>query len=164
MPLSLGTESYCETVDFRLTKDVDLVELADRINKTLPDDIHITSISEPVFKAADIKWADYKITFNSPSPDFLNTADEKLSSDEIIVEKKGKKGRHKIVKEVNIKEHIKSFELSEDGENVILNITLAAGLSVNINPSLVIGVIAGEGADVDIVKLQSYTENMEIFR
>lgn len=164
MPLSLGTESYCETVDFRLTEDVSLKELADRINNTLPPDIRATEIAEPKYSAHDIKYAEYKITFNEPSADFLKTANEKLSSDEIIVEKKGKKGRHKITKEVNIKEHIKSFELCEDGKNVVLHIFLSAGTSFNINPSLVIGAIAGENTDCDIVKLQSYTENMEIFK
>lgn len=164
MPLSLGTESYCETVDFRLVEDADLNELAERINAALPDDICVTEIARPKFKASDIKWAEYKIIFNSFEADFIKKANEKLSSDEIIAEKKGKQGRRKIVKEVNIKEHIKSFELFEDGEAAVLNIVLAAGPSVNINPSLVIGAIAGESADCDIVKVQSYTDNMEIFK
>lgn len=168
MPLSLGTESYCETVDFRLTEDVDLKELTERINKTLPPDIRVTEIAEPKFTAHDIKYAEYKITFNSPSNDFLTVANERLSSDEIIVEKKGKQGRRKVTKEVNIKEHIKSFELTEDGGNVVLHIFLSAGTSFNINPSLVIGAIIKDTdvdeASCDIVKVQSYTENMEIFK
>ena len=85
-----------------------------------------------------------------------------------MVLKKSKKGRNKVEKEVNIKEHIKSFELSEDNGKLILNTVLSSGTSVNINPMLLIGALVKDTAtdeqDVDIIKVQSYTENMEIFK
>ena len=73
-----------------------------------------------------------------------------------------------IDKEVNIKEHIKSFELNEEDSKLILETVLSSGTSININPMLLIGALVKDTAtdeqDVDIIKVQSYTDTMEIFR
>ena len=168
MPLSLGFESLCETVDFRLMEETDLNELAERINNALPVDITVTDIYVYETSPNDIRWAEYKIIFNNPDKLLLEQAEIILSSDEIMVLKKSKKGRNKVEKEVNIKEHIKSFELNEENGKLILNTVLSSGTSVNINPMLLIGALVKDTAtdeqDVDIIKVQSYTENMEIFK
>lgn len=168
MPLSLGFESLCETVDFRLMEETDLNELAERINNALPVDITVKEIYVYETSPNDIRWAEYKIIFNNPDKLLLGQAEKILSSDEIMVLKKSKKGRNKVEKEVNIKEHIKSFELSEENGKLILNTVLSSGTSVNINPMLLIGALVKDTAtdeqDVDIIKVQSYTENMEIFK
>ena len=168
MPLSLGFESLCETVDFRLMEETDLNELAERINNALPVDITVKEIYVYETSPNDIRWAEYKIIFNNPDKLLLEQAEKILSSEEIMVLKKSKKGRNKVEKEVIIKEHIKSFELSEDNGKLILNTVLSSGTSVNINPMLLIGALVKDTAtdeqDVDIIKVQSYTENMEIFK
>ena len=168
MPLSLGFESLCETVDFRLMEETDLNELAERINNALPVDITVKEIYVYETSPNDIRWAEYKIIFNNPDKLLLEQTEKILSSEEIMVLKKSKKGRNKVEKEVNIKEHIKSFELSEENGKLILNTVLSSGTSVNINPMLLIGALVKDTAtdeqDVDIIKVQSYTENMEIFK
>lgn len=168
MPLSLGFESLCETVDFRLMEETDLNELAERLNNALPVDITVKEIYVYETSPNDIRWAEYKIIFNNPDKLLSRQAEKILSSDEIMVLKKSKKGRNKVEKEVNIKEHIKSFELSEENGKLILNTVLSSGTSVNINPMLLIGALvkntATDEQDVDIIKVQSYTENMEIFK
>lgn len=168
MPLSLGVESYCETVDFRLLENVDLTELTERLNNALPADITVKRIAEPVFSAADIRYAEYEIIFNNPDELLLQNAHSMLSSDEIIVPKKVKQGRKKVEKEVNIKEHIRTYELIEKDGKLILKTVLSSGNTTNINPSLLIGALTKDtntdSQDVDIIKLKSYTENMEIFR
>lgn len=168
MPLSLGFESLCETVDFRLMEEVDLEELATRLNNALPVDITVKEIYVYETSPNDIRWAEYKIIFNNPDNALLETAEKKLLSNEIIVEKKAKQGRKKVNKEVNIKEHIKSFELTEENGKLILNTVLSSGTSININPMLLIGALVKntgtDEQDVDIIKIQSYTENMEVFK
>ncbi len=168
MPLSLGFESYCETVDFRLTEDIDLVELTERLNNTLPVDITVKKIALPHMSPNDIRWAEYEIIFNNPDELLLNNAHSILSADEILVEKKGKQGRKKVAKEVNIKEHIRTYELKEKEGKLILKTVLSSGTSVNINPMLLIGALTKntntDEQDVDVIKLKSYTENMGIFR
>lgn len=168
MPLSLGFESLCETVDFRLMEEVDLEELATRLNNALPVDITVKEIYVYETSPNDIRWAGYKIIFNNPDNALLETAEKKLLSNEIIVEKKAKQGRKKVNKEVNIKEHIKSFELTEENGKLVLNTVLSSGTSININPMLLIGALVKDTGtdeqDVDIIKIQSYTENMEVFK
>lgn len=168
MPLSLGFESYCETVDFRITEDADLNELAERINNALPVDITVKKIAIPVMSPNDIVWAEYEIIFNNPDSLLLENAEKVLSSSEIIVMKKAKQGRKKVDKEVNIKENIKSYTLYEDDSKLILKTLLSSGTKVNINPTLLIGALVKgtetDEQDVDIIKIQSYTENMEEFK
>ncbi len=168
MPLSLGFESLCETVDFRLMEEVNLKELAEKVNNALPVDITVKEIYVPEMSPNDIRWAEYKIIFNNPDSLFLEKAELILSLDEILVLKKAKQGRKKIEKEVNIKEHIKSFELAENNGKLVLNTVLSSGTSVNINPMLLIGALTKDTEtdeqDVDIIKVQSFTENMEVFR
>ncbi len=168
MPLSLGFESLCETVDFRLMDEVDLEELSKRINDALPVDITVKEIYIPNTSPNDIRWAEYKIIFNNPDKLLLESAESRLSNDEIIVMKKAKQGRKKVEKPVNIKEHIKSYTLNECDGKLVLNTVLSSGTSNNINPMLLIGVLTKDTEtdeqDVDITKVQSYTENMEIFK
>lgn len=185
MPLSLGTESFCETVDFRLTQDVDLSFLAEKINGVLPPDIRVKRISKPVYKPDEISFAEYEIRFYDVSENFYSVAMDLLKSDEIMAEKKVKQGRKKTVKEVNIKEHIKRFSLRNEvfsdvlsesnGYSVtsqktdaVLNVFLSSGTKANINPSLLINALLKRcddfEIDFDIVKKQSYIENGEIFR
>ncbi len=168
MPLSLGFESLCETVDFRLMEEVDLTELAQKINDALPVDITVKEIYAPSTSSNDIRWAEYKIIFNNPDKALLELAESRLSSEEIIVMKKAKQGRKKVEKPVNIKEHIKSYDLNEDNGRLILNTTLSSGTSQNINPMLLIGVLVRDTEtdeqDVDILKVRNLTENMEIFK
>ena len=168
MPLSLGFESLCETVDFRLMEEVDLEELAERINNALPVDITVKEIYVYETSPNDIRWAEYKIIFNNPDALLLDKAESVLSADEIMVLKKAKQGRKKVEKEVNIKEHIKSFELNNEDGKLILNTVLSSGTSININPMLLIGALVKDTQtdeqDVDIIKKQSYTENMEEFK
>ncbi len=168
MPLSLGFESLCETVDFRLLEQVDLNELAKKINDALPVDITVKEIYVYEASPNDIRWAEYKIIFNNPDKLLSEQAEKILSADEILVLKKAKQGRKKVDKEVNIKEHIKSFELTEKDGKLVLNTVLSSGTSININPMLLIGVLVKDTEtdeqDVDIIKVQSYTEDMEVFR
>lgn len=168
MPLSLGFESLCETVDFRLMEEVDLKKLANQINDVLPVDITVKEIYVYETSPNDIRWAEYKVIFNNPDNLLLEQAEKILSADEIMVLKKAKRGRKKVEKEVNIKEHIKSFELENDDGKLVLKTVLSSGTSININPMLLIGALTKDTEtdeqDVDIIKVQSYTENMEVFR
>lgn len=164
MPLSLGTESYCETVDIRLMQEEDLDELASRLDSALPPDVHITKIALPEFSPQEIAWADYKIVFNGADENLASRANAVLSSDKITVLKKVKQGREKVEREVDIKDKILKFSIDTENEDPILYITLASGMQNNINPSLIIGkIVEGSSTDADsasIFKLKSYTAEL----
>lgn len=165
MPLSLGVESYCETVDIRLMQEEDLEELAVRLDTALPPDIHVSKIAIPVLTPQEIAWADYKIIFNNPDKNLISRAESIFEGDEITVMKKVKQGREKVEKPVDVKGKILRYSLESENEKVVLNITLSSGMQNNINPSLLIGkIIEGSETDadaVDILKLKSYTSNLK---
>lgn len=165
MPLSLGVESYCETVDIRLMQEEDLEELAVRLDNALPPDIHVSKIALPVLTPQEIAWADYKIIFNNPDKNLVSRAESIFEGDEITVMKKVKQGREKIEKQVDVKDKILRYALENENEKVVLNITLSSGMQNNINPSLLIGkIIEGSETDadaVDILKLKSYTSDLK---
>lgn len=165
MPLSLGVESYCETVDIRLMQEEDLEELAVRLDTALPPDIHVSKIAIPVLTPQEIAWADYKIIFNNPDKNLISRAESIFEGDEITVMKKVKQGREKVEKQVDVKGKILRYSLESENEKVVLNITLSSGMQNNINPSLLIGkIIEGSETDadaVDILKLKSYTSDLK---
>lgn len=168
MPLSLGYESLCETVDFRLVEEMDFQLAADSLNKALPNGFEVKRISKPVFAASDISYAQYEITFENYTEELCQKSRSVISLDEITVEKKVKQGKKKAVRSVNIREHIKEYSVSEKNKALVIKTTLSAGTKNNINPSLLIeALVKGTGfevTDADVKKIQTYTENSEIFR
>lgn len=161
MPLSLGTESYCETVDIRLMQEENLDELTARLDSALPPDIHVTKIAVPKLTPQEIAWADYRITFEGVDEEFPERAEKILSDDQITVIKKVKKGREKVDRQVDIKDKILKYSIDSENGLTVLNITLSSGIQNNINPSLVIGKLT-ENSSIDsdcasTIKLKSYT-------
>ena len=115
LPLSLGVESLCESVDIRILDDITNEEVKN---------------SDYVFK---IEFAD-----NQAALEKINAV---LASDEILALKKAKKGKRRILKESNIKEFIVKYNTSIRGNNVIINTRLCAGPDRNLNPILLFDTI-----------------------
>lgn len=168
LPLSLGTESFCESVDIRMLDETPLDEIKDRLNETLPPDIRITKVAEPVHKADEIAFAEFEIRLNTDNPEKVKASvEEKISASEIIVEKKAKQGRKKVLKPVDIKGNIHSYELETGEKYVLLKIIISAGTKTNINPSLLIDAVTADVKDdiesVDIKKNKMLLEDLTQF-
>ena len=168
LPLSLGTESFCESVDIRMLDETPLDEIKDKLNETLPPDIRITKVAEPVHKADEIAFAEFEIYFNTDRPEEVKAyIEEKISASEIIVEKKAKQGRKKVLKPVDIKGNIHTYELETGEKYVLLKIIISAGTKTNINPSLLIDAVTAEVKDdiesVDIKKNKMLLEDLTQF-
>ena len=124
LPLSLGQEGEHEAMDFRLTEDVPYYEVKERLNAALPPDIRVTEITVPKDKNTDITAARWQIDFTC-DPEKLRRLCEK---EQINVEKRTKKG----VSTVDLKPLMTDVEFI--GSRLL--VTLPAGNSFNINPSL----------------------------
>lgn len=142
LPLSLGVESCCESVDIRIVGDISNDELKKNINQMLPSGIQIVEIVDDFRDSSEIVFSDYvyKIEF-SDNELALKKITEVLDSDEILAEKKAKKGKRRIVKETNIKPFIDKYNISIRGTDIVLNIRLAAGNEKNLNPTLLFDTI-----------------------
>ena len=120
---------------------------------------------EAKYKPADIDSALYEavLTSDDTSVKELYTATAQLlESDEIPVEKKTKKG----FKTVNLKEYVRTFSLSLGESSVTLSITLPAGSSTNINPTLFVTALEKKTSVeifYDISRKEIYTKEGEPF-
>ena len=71
------------------------------------------------------------------------------------------------MKTVDIKQSIKSFEIDEKFDFVLLNVVLSAGSSDNVNPNLLVSAFENYSAltvDADITRIDLYNSDMELFR
>lgn len=137
LPLSLGVESLCESVDLRITGEITNKEIKDRLNSVLPEDLKIIDVYDDFRDNSEIVYSDYVYKFEfADNDEALQRLKKVLESDEILAEKKAKQGRHRVVKETNIKEFIDKYNLSIRNGEIVLNIRLEAGTQRNLNPTL----------------------------
>lgn len=142
LPLSLGVESLCESVDLRIIGDITNDEIKNRLNNVLPQDIKIVDVYDDFRDNSEIVYSDYvyKFEFKDNEAAFEKIKSV-LSSDEIIALKKGKQGRKRVMKETNIKSFIDKYSISIRNDVIVLNIRLLAGPEKNLNPSLLFDTI-----------------------
>lgn len=167
LPLSLGMESICESMDMRIEGDSSNEDIFGMLKNNMPPGIEIIKVSDPLFEPKKITFGEFDIFFDcgDNSDETVALIDDMLSKDELIVQKLGKKGRHKVLKDINLSEFIKSYSLSSFGERVKLTVILPAGSTTNVNPSLLADEIqkrAG-GISYTLIRKQLLTENMEQF-
>ncbi|MBQ8868598.1 MAG: DUF2344 domain-containing protein [Oscillospiraceae bacterium] len=163
LPLALGTESNCESVDMRLIDDISFNEVKDRLNAVLPVGIEVIEVSEPVMKASVISSSMYLVRLYGVA-DKKTAMDAFLAQDEIMAIKKGKAGE----KLVNIKNFVYGYEVNADGSDLCLWLKLASGNQNTLNPQLLIGVfsqqhnVSVEGAF--LLRTKVLCENGEEFK
>lgn len=142
LPLSLGVESLCESVDLRIVGDITNEDIKSRLNSVLPEGLKIVDVYDDFRDNSEIVYSDYVYKFEFKDNE---TAYEKiksvLESDEILALKKGKQGRKRVMKETNIKSFIDKYSISIRGDVIVLNIRLLAGPEKNLNPSLLFDTI-----------------------
>lgn len=123
--LPLFLESDCELVNIELHDDLKTDDLQLKLEKVLPAGCEILSIEklDKSAKAIDntVQWAEYEIKlFDSVLHNFKSLSynmDKVLSSDEILLTKKNKKG---ILKTTNIKPAIKSYRFCDESLFIVL--------------------------------------------
>ena len=142
LPLSLGVESLCENVDIRINDNISFDELKSRMNASLPMGIRIIDVYDDFMDASEIALSDYVYKFEfSDNEAALEKIKAVLEQEEILAQKKGKKGKRRILKETDIKQFIDKYNVSLRDNQIVLNIRLMAGIEKNLNPSLLFDTI-----------------------
>ena len=167
LPLSLGQTGKYEIMDVKFVSDMKFSEAMEKLNACLPEGIKVWKVAAPEGKHTSIVSADYEITLVCAQFTAQELA-EKLSAfiaqDEILVEKRTKS---KQIKEFDLKQHIKKSFI-EAKEDVKLKLTLPAGCTENVNPSLLLDAFfEKEGVKPDvcaIVRTAVYNEKGKLFR
>lgn len=127
--LPLFLQSECELVDIEIYDNLSEEALKEILQKVMPDGCEILKITKIALKPAPIdhlaQWAQYEVVY----PEILlYDIENVLSSEEILLTKKNKKG---LEKQKNIKPSIKSYKF----ENGKLFLVLKVGQGCNTGNS-----------------------------
>lgn len=163
MPLSVGVSSNGEYMDIITTSDCDVNEVKTKINAVLVEGISIVDAFEVDESSTSlmslVQAAAYKIVIAKKDAVAQNIEliKRKLSEEQIITEKKGKKG----IKTIDIKPMILNCEISETPEELLMHIQILAGSSTNLSPQVflqaVLNVEDVEPLSVSISREELYT-------
>ncbi|MBR3817333.1 MAG: TIGR03936 family radical SAM-associated protein [Clostridia bacterium] len=169
LPLSLGMESLYESMDMRIEGESTNEDIFNMLKGSMPPGIEIVSVENPFNDPKEITYGEFDIFFDCErkTDSVLALIEEMLSADELIVQKLGKKGRHKVMKDINLIDFIKSYRVGSLENRVKLTVILPAGSTTNVNPSLLADEIqkrAEEKLSYTIVRKKLLLENMELFR
>ncbi len=168
LPLSLGMESMCESMDMRIEGESTNEEIFEMLKGSMPPGIEIIGVRDPVYDPKKITFGEFDIFFDCQkgTEKLTKLIDEMLEGDELIVQKLGKKGRHKVLKDINLIEFIKEYKIGKFGERVKLSVILPAGSTTNVNPSLLADEIqkrAGDTVSYTLVRKKLLIEDMSEF-
>lgn len=148
LPLSLGQSSDCEYMDIRIEGDITDEAIMNRLNAVLPEGVKILSVSAPVYDAKEIEKALYfvKLVFKDAetSKGFAERAQTLAEGEELLAEKRGKKGHRKVMKQINLIDFIYDMKFSTADNIVNLQCVLAAGNTNNLNPTLLVETLEKE--------------------
>lgn len=123
LPLSVGAESVCELLDFKLDRPMGEEELTERLNGAFPPEMRVLEAYTPAAKFTEIRYAEYRL---ENEEDFDVTP---LEADAIVLMKRTKSGE----KETDIKPMIHSYRK----EGKTLTCVLSASPSEYLNPEYV---------------------------
>ena len=137
LPLSLGMESLYESMDIRIEGESSNEDIFNLLKGSMPPGIEIVSVEDPVDDPKTIAFGEFDLLFDCEDAEALVALiEDMLSKDELIVQKMGKQGRKKVLKDINLLEFLKSHSISHSANRVKLTVVFPAGSTTNINPTL----------------------------
>ncbi len=168
LPLSLGMESLYESMDMRIEGESTNEDIYGLLKGAMPPGIEIVSVEDPVDDPKTIAYGEFDLLFDCDDADSLKALiEDMLSKDELIVQKLGKQGRKKVLKDINLLEFLKESKLSSSANRVKLTVVFPAGSTTNINPTLLSDeIVKQSGSDVAVfvVRKRLMKADMENFR
>ncbi len=165
LPLSVGTASVCELMDFRLREEAELSALPERLTKVLPEGIRVQEAYPTERKSAQLKWLEIEGTmeYDRGAPEPARLADF-FSQGEIIIEKKTKRG----IGQTDIRPAIRSIRFETADGDIRLHAVLSAQ-EPTLNPELLVSALRqlepGLVPDfAEFTRLETYDAEMRVYR
>ncbi len=171
-PLSIGTESYTEFMDVRLTEKMDTDEVMRVLNANMTSEMQVTEAYYPETKFTEMRWLSYTIKIKTDNADdsLAEACDKALNAEKIEVLKNTKSGEQV----VDIKPLIRSASAVLDGEFIRISAILSSDPSTFLNPEYVIkalrekvGILSNPDLtkeEYSIVRECAYFDDMREFR
>ena len=167
LPLSVGAESVCEIMDFRLRQEADPKEIPARLTAVMPEGIEVSDCYEQMRKVAELKYLEIEGVFEYDDRDAAQMAGklrEFYAADEIVITKKTKRG----MGESDIKSAIRSIEfLPMDGQVRIKAVISAQ--EPTLNPELLADALRQKAPEIapDFAKfrrIETFDAQMKVYR
>ena len=136
LPLSVGAESVCEILDFRVKEDIALEGLAEKLTAAMPEGIRATAVYEAERKSKEIKWLRINGRFEYDSRDLAEMASaltQFYAEDSIVIRKKTKRGEG----ETDIRPAIREIAFSVGEGQVDVRAVISAQ-EPTLNPELLV--------------------------
>lgn len=158
LPLTVGTRSLCEYMDFALVSDWDLAELPARLNPYMPEGIEALEAYEAPEKGSNLRWL--RLTGRMTGGRDAAFYNEFFARPEILVTRRGKKGE----RTDNIAMAIGSAVFTDTENGVAADIVLHAQ-EPSLNPDVMMQAL-GEDAPKYYVftRVEAFREDMTPFR
>lgn len=165
LPLSVGTASVCELMDFRLREETEPAVIPEKLTAVLPEGIRILEAYIPERKSAELKWLDVEGLLEydreKPSPEALKAF---YMQPEIIIEKKTKRG----LGQSDIQPAIDRIEFTDTAEEVVLRARISAQ-EPTLNPELLISALRQLAPELcpdfaKFTRLETYDADGKIYR
>ena len=165
LPLSLGHESECESVDFRLNEEMKEADILKALEGTLPQGIELVSAQAPDYDARSIMFAKYDITLYGEKEKIIGALNDYAALEQAIVTKVTKKGQ----KDINLKELVDNIQIIEEkSDEVTFTAIYPAGTPLNINPQLLLDFInenyGVEVVDAFVIRKNLFDKEMNILQ
>ena len=167
LPLSVGTASLCEIMDFQLLEEVDIINLPARLNAVMPEGVEVLEIYEPTRKNAELKWLFVEgiFEYDDRSVDIMQ---ESLTAffarESIVVEKKTKRG----FGEVDLRPSIREISFAVCAEGIAVSAVISAQ-NPTLNPDLLCAALRSLAPELapdfaKFTRVETYDEKMSVFR
>ena len=167
LPLSVGTGSVCELMDFKLDCDAELSAVPARLTAVLPEGIKVTEAYEAERKCAEIKWLTVNGVFEYDDRDagvITEHLKEFFAQDEIVITKKTKRG----MGETDIKPAVRSIAFAAADGAVEVSAVISAQ-EPTLNPDLLADALRQLAPELapdfaKFTRIETYTADMKVFR
>ncbi len=167
LPLSVGTASECELMDFRLREETDISSMPGRLTSALPEGIEVLDVYEPTQKAAAIKWLRVHGVFEydeRTAAGLICGLESFFSADSIVIRRRTKRGEG----EANIRPSIRDISFSVSGSDIALDAVISAQ-EPTLKPELLTDSLRQLAPELcpdfaRFTRIETYDSSMKVFR
>ncbi len=169
LPLSVGTSSICELMDFRLITAEEEQTIAEKLNRVLPEGIHILEVYPSERKTAELKWLklDGRMEYDRLDPEQAASALRKFfTQDTLVISKKSKRG----FSDFDLIPAIQSLSFFPNPETRTVNLSMTVSAQEpTFNPDLLCEALRQKQQWLEpdfaaYTRIETYDANMHIFR
>ncbi len=169
LPLSVGTQSHCELLDFDLDGDnIPCDEICNRLNSNLIEGVRVLQVYEDARKLRDLALMQCTVTLKYDKPldkGARKQIEELFASQQLIVPKKTKNG----IQDQDIIPMIRNLSVSRSADNLLELNALICCQNPTLNPAQMVLAIEHYMPQLKpdyshCCRLEVFDNNEEIFR